>query len=95
VRQPRFYVGEVHGFAIRTDGRDTVRPSGATRIPVTYTVHDRAYAHRTIKEFPPGIMRGTYKLATRKRRAYELAAELNTRHEAWMAQDPERRSFVV
>lgn len=97
MREPRFYVGSVSGWAI-TDGnlrKGPTRPGGKDSLPVCFYVHDRANCHHVVAAFraPDGLGARAGRLhlrAHRERAAHERAAELNARYEAWLCEDVRR-----
>lgn len=97
MREPRYYVSTYSGWnlnpvQLQAGGRLRARP-------FSFCVHDRLIGHRLVREIPPqsrwaegGSLAPT---EWRRRKAYALAAELNARYEAWLAESPERLARAI
>ena len=72
----RFYVADVVGYSIRTDGFMQPRAPGRTGLkpPTTWMVLDRDNCHGEVAVFPPVHGQASH---FRERAARELAKELN------------------
>lgn len=97
----RFYVSELRGWPMFMKGgfERHSRPSGREWPPLVCSVHDRPYGHATIAAFDSTQARGNVKRGdeigagrTRadrenwaRRHAEKLCAELNAKHDAWLA----------
>jgi DUF1365 family protein len=78
--KPRYRVGSVTGWKISDT---TNRANGSRHVPASfYYVHDTADAYRIVREF----VGRTHGQKPPAERAQDLADELNTAEDAWLAE---------